>query len=214
VAAARPVSYTLVLTQPYNYTSSDTPVGGSYESNSGAVYVSGTVTGTFVAGSLALDNVWAKALEFSAEYLSLEISIIENAIDNDLSLAIGSAKEMLETCCKTILEECGKPVTDKPDVLPLVRRRMEELKLLPDGVSEQAKGSKTIKGILGSLATIAQNLAELRNLYGTGRGKHGRTRGLSRRHAKLAVGAATRLAAFLFDTHSDRLSTPTLTRMN
>jgi hypothetical protein len=88
--------------------------------------------------------------------------------------------------------------------LPLVRRAMEELKLVPDGIPEGQKGAKTIKGLLGNLATITQALAELRNLYGTGHGKHGKRTGLTSRHARLAVGAATTLAVFLFDTHAVR----------
>ncbi len=52
-----------------------------------------------------------------------------------------------------------------------------------------------------NLGTICNGLAELRGLYGTGHGKHGNASGLGARHAKLAVGAATTLAIFLFETH-------------
>ena len=51
---------------------------------------------------------------------------------------------------------------------------------------------------------MAQSLAELRNLYGTGHGKDGKSKGLAARHAKLAVGAAATVAVFLFETHKDR----------
>ena len=81
---------------------------------------------------------------------------------------------------------------------------MEELKLVPEGIPDQAKGAKTIKALLGNLASMAQSLAELRNLYGTGHGKHGRAKGLNSRHARLAVGAASTLVMFLFETHQER----------
>ena len=55
-----------------------------------------------------------------------------------------------------------------------------------------------------SETTIVSGLAEIRNLYGTGHGKHGKHRGLSARHAKLAAGAAGTLAVFLFETHQNR----------
>lgn len=55
---------------------------------------------------------------------------------------------------------------------------------------------------------FAQGLAELRNLYGTGHGKNGKRAGLTGRHAKLAVGAATTLALFLFETREDRRGSP------
>lgn len=81
---------------------------------------------------------------------------------------------------------------------------MEALQLVPEGVSDTAKGSKTIKAVLGNLAAVVQGLAELRNLYGTGHGKHGRTKGLQPRHARLAAGAAATLATFLFETHIEK----------
>jgi hypothetical protein len=42
--------------------------------------------------------------------------------------------------------------------------------------------------------------------YGTGHGKHAGTKRLQARHARLAVGAESALAAFLAETHHDRSS--------
>ena len=58
----------------------------------------------------------------------------------------------------------------------------------------------------GRMRGDSNGLAELRGLYGTGHGKHGKTSGLSPRHAKLAVGAAATLATFLFQTHMETKS--------
>jgi hypothetical protein len=144
------------------------------------------------------------AVVFNADYLADQVRRLEQAVDSDPAQAIGTAKELVETCCYTILSERGKPAADKPDLLPLVRRTLEELKLVPDGIADAQKGAKSIKSLLGNLAVITQSLAELRNLYGTGHGKDGKMKGLSTRHARLAVGAATTLAVFLFDTHQER----------
>ena len=141
-----------------------------------------------------------------ADYIHRQINRMTSALESDPDLAIGTAKELVETCCHTILAERGKPADDKPDLLPLVRRALAELKLVPDGIPDAQKGAKSIKSLLGNLATITQSLAELRNLYGTGHGKGGKTKGLSARHARLAVGAATTLAVFLFDTQKERSS--------
>ena len=67
-----------------------------------------------------------------------------------------------------------------------------------------AKGTETIQRLLSNLGAVAQGLSELRNLYGTGHGKHGKAKGLFARHARLAVGAAATLATFLLETHEDR----------
>jgi hypothetical protein len=138
------------------------------------------------------------------DYVHRQISRMESAIESDPDLAIGTAKELVETISHTILETCGKPVTDHPDLVPLVRRALVELKLVPDGIKDEVKGAKAVKAVLGNLSAIVHGLAELRNLYGTGHGKGGSTKGLTARHARLAVGAATTLAMFLFETHEDR----------
>lgn len=139
-----------------------------------------------------------------AEYIDRQISRMTSALDSDTDLAIGTAKELVESCCHTILASRGKPAEDKPDLLPLVRRVMEELRLVPEGVAEEQQGARAIKSLLGNLAVIVQNLAELRNLYGTGHGKHGKRVGLPVRHARLIVTASTALVVFLFDTHEAR----------
>jgi hypothetical protein len=77
---------------------------------------------------------------------------------------------------------------------------------VPDDVPAAAKGAEFIKKLLGNLAVTVQTLTELRNLYGTGHGKSGRTRGLLPRHGRLAAGAAASLASFLYETHLDRAS--------
>lgn len=157
-----------------------------------------------VSPTASLHLLKEAAVVFNAEYLSDQVRRLEQSVDTDPAHAIGAAKELVETCCYTVLSERGKPATDKPDLLPLVRRALEELKLVPDGIADSHKGAKSIKSLLGNLATITQSLAELRNLYGTGHGKDGKTKGLSTGHARLAVGAATTLAVFLFDTHRER----------
>lgn len=154
------------------------------------------------------------AEKVDADYVHRQINRMTSAIDHDPDLAIGTAKELIETCCHTILSSRGNPVTDKPDLLPLVRRALEELQLVPDGIPDTKKGARAIKALLGNLATIAQSMSELRNLYGTGHGKDGKRRGLLSRHARLAVGAATTLTVFLFDTHAERTPSASIERSN
>jgi hypothetical protein len=90
-----------------------------------------------------------------------------------------------------------------PDIPTLTKETLKELKLVPDGVPDSARGSDVIKRLLNNLGTVGNGLAELRGLYGSGHGKHAKSSGLKPRHAKLAVGAASSLATFLFETHLD-----------
>ena len=159
-----------------------------------------------LSNQVNLDPLKSTASSFNSEHLTEQIRRMENSINDDPALAIGTAKELVETCCKTILSERGKPVTGTPDIPKLTKATLKELKLVPEDIHEQSRGSDVIKRLLSNLATIANGLAELRGLYGTGHGKDGKSGGLSRRHAKLAVGAASTLATFLFDTHEETKS--------
>ena len=137
-------------------------------------------------------------------YVAQQITRMEAAVVNDPGLAIGTAKELVETCCKTILTDRGVTFAKNADVPELVKLTSKELELTPDDIPEKAKAADTIKRLLSNLATITQGVAELRNHYGTGHGKAAGTKGLQARHAKLAVGAASTLAVFLAETHNDR----------
>lgn len=156
-----------------------------------------------LAGGPSLDAIKEHAKTLNAVHLAEQIRRLEASIETDPSLAIGTAKELIETCCKTILAERGKPLTGSPDVSTLTKATLKELNLVPEGVPDAARGAETMKRLLSNLGTIGNGLAELRGLYGTGHGKHGSASGLGTRHAKLAVGAASTLAVFLFETHME-----------
>ena len=151
-----------------------------------------------------LRHLSATATTLDAEYLAAQVDRLMEAVEEDSDLAIGQAKELVETCCKTILAANGNTDYDRLDLVALVKTTMKHLRLLPEDIPESAKGNKTIKAVLGNLAMISQGMAELRNLYGTGHGKHAKHKRLPVRHARLAVGAATTLANFLFETHEAR----------
>jgi hypothetical protein len=138
-------------------------------------------------------------------YVAQQITRMEAAVDNDPGLAIGTAKELVESCCKTILQDRGVSFSKGADIPELVKLTSRELELTPDDIPEKARAADTIKRLLSNLATITQGVAELRNHYGTGHGKAAGAKGLQPRHAKLAVGAASTLAVFLAETHNARL---------
>lgn len=72
-------------------------------------------------------------------YVAQQITRIEAAIVNDPSLAIGTAKELVETCCKTILADRGIAFSKSADVPELMELTAKELELTPDDIPEKAK---------------------------------------------------------------------------
>jgi hypothetical protein len=129
---------------------------------------------------------------------------LEAVADSDPRLAIGTAKELVETVCKSILRERGVEVDSTWEFPKLVGEVRRELHLLPEDVDSDTRGKDAIKRVLGSLGSIAQGINELRGSYGTGHGPDGRARGLHGRHARLAVGMASTLATFLLETHREQ----------
>ncbi|MFA7329813.1 MAG: abortive infection family protein [Candidatus Delongbacteria bacterium] len=153
---------------------------------------------------LTMENIHHAISGLDAPELNRQITRLRDSVNDDPALAVGTAKEMLETTCKTILGDCGVEVETGWDVSELLKRTRRELKLLPDDVRSAAKGAETVKRLLSNLGQVGIGLAELRNLYGSGHGRAGNTKGLSPRHARLAVGAVVTVVQFLFETHEDR----------
>lgn len=143
--------------------------------------------------------------QFDIPELEKQIKRARDAVNDDPGLAIGTAKELLETTCKTILSEHSIEYDENWEITKLVKETRKQLGLVPESIPSASKGSDSIQRILSSLGSVAQGVAELRNLYGTGHGKHGRVIGVSPRHARLAVGSAATLASFLLETHQDRI---------
>ena len=127
----------------------------------------------------------------------------ENIVDHP-EVTIGLAKDLLESVCKTILEERGAAEGSKPTLPQLVKTTAGVLKLLPDEASNQTRGAAAVKQLAGGLGGLVQGMAEIRNLYGSGHGRSARAKGIPPRHARLAAGTASTLAVFLWETHLER----------
>ena len=161
-----------------------------------------TGTGDMAAVSFAHET----AARIDAEHISQQVTRMEGAVDTEPDVAIGTAKEFIESICKTILDERGEPYGRRDDLLALTRKTTKVLQLSPDDVASTARAAETIKRMLMNMAALVQGSAELRNAYGTGHGKSKSEAGylLEPRHARLAVGVAATLGVFLYETHETR----------
>ncbi|WP_231588376.1 abortive infection family protein [Mycobacterium nebraskense] len=128
---------------------------------------------------------------------------IRRAISDDTALAVGSAKELIESTAKVVLCERGQVFDDKADLPKLARAAQLSLGLDPS-TGSGPDGSDGVKRILGAVTTIANGLADLRNRgLGTGHGPATARVGLGVRHAHLAVNAALTWCQLMLDTLAD-----------
>lgn len=160
-----------------------------------------------VANRLTSENQYtddaAKSIKkaFSSEYIDNQLAIMLPMQKENPTEAIGKAKELIESCCKGILEENGQTYDSTWDAPRLVKETTNFLKVAPENIPSDIRGAESMKSILKSLRAIANGLNELRNVYGSGHGKSPNYQGLCERHARLAVGSALTLVNFLWDSH-------------
>lgn len=157
-------------------------------------------------GTRTVSRARSVASALDAGWMAKEIERVESAIDRDPALAIGTAKELAESCCKTLLTKLGVAFTKSEDLGDLSKKVMRELKLVPEGITDEVKGADNIRRILGNLSQISHNIASLRGLYGSGHGRDGRHRGLESRHARLAVASAVAFIDFVTETYKHHKS--------
>lgn len=140
-------------------------------------------------------------VNFDSDYLHLyQTEMFENITKNP-TLAIGQAKELVESCCKSILEEEKITINKDWDINQLVDETLKIMDLMPKQVDLKEKGSDNIKALLGNLKSIPNYLAQLRNSYGNGHGKSKNFKTLTETHARLAVGASLTFVGFVWDTY-------------
>jgi hypothetical protein len=157
-----------------------------------------------VAGNPGVAAARQSLASVDSGYVAGQIKRMEAAIPDDPGLAIGTAKELIETVCKTILQRRGIDAPRSADVGDLVKLTAKHLELTPADISESARAADTVRRTLSNLGSIAQGVAELRNHYGTGHGRAAGSKGLQPRHARLVVGSASTLAVFLMETDAAR----------
>lgn len=138
----------------------------------------------FSAGGV--HTIWNKALERKT---------------TDPEGAITLAKSLLEAVLKHILDDRRAQYSGTADLPELYRLVAKELNLAPDQHTQE-----NFKKILGSIASVVNELGILRNRLGDA---HGRGKGAVRpatRHAELAVNLAGSIALFLIETTKNKIS--------
>lgn len=131
------------------------------------------------------------------------LDAIDRDITSDPAGAITSAKDLVETMYKLILDRRGVSYPPNDDLPALYKKVAGELGLDKKSVPGHAKGSQAAQKTLGALNSVVFGLAELRNQLGRGHGRTSASPALER-HARLAFNASVALAEFLYDTLQDR----------
>lgn len=144
-----------------------------------------------VLGVADIDTGGRPALEETLERLG-------RAAD-DPALLLGTAKDLLESVAKFVLDELAIPYSSKTSFDELWFHARDRLGIHPKQVAASQPGASAIQAVLQSAWNIADAVNKLRNLQGTG---HGRTlpTGVTREMALLVVREACSVAEFVLTT--------------
>ncbi len=130
--------------------------------------------------SAYIHEVWKKALERRA---------------TDAEGAITTARTLLESVCKHILDAASVTYDDNADLPKLYTLTAKQLNLSPSQHTEQL-----FKQILGGCQTVVEGLGAMRNRHSDAHGKGASGTKVAPRHAELAVNLAGTMATFLLQT--------------
>ena len=120
----------------------------------------------------------------------------------DAEGAITSARALLETVCKHIIEAIpGDPAGLHDDLPKLYRQAADRLKLAPGQHTEDA-----FKQILSGCTSVVHGLATLRNKLSDAHGQGPKPVRPHTRHAALAVNLSGTMATFLIETYRARVA--------
>lgn len=148
------------------------------------------------------------------EIVDQQVQAIEDAIERVPDFAFDLAKTLVESVCKTILEDIGRPADPNWDAPKIMRETTTYLSMLPSGQPNAAKAQESIAKTLNGLNTTVQGLCELRNEYGiASHGRDGFSARLDVRQATLAAQAADTIVSFLYRIHRDALTQAPGTRV-
>lgn len=149
----------------------------------------------------------AAAARLQVGEMRRQIERIRRDHASDPEAAIGQAKELIESTCKTILGLSGDGPETKDEVPKLVTRTLVHLGLDPATVEHDGgdvAGARALKRLLGGVSSILVACGELRNARGTGHGKSGAPL-VDSALARLTVGLVLPAVVFLIETHDERM---------
>ena len=131
-----------------------------------------------------------------------QVEGIEKAVHDQPAMVFDLAKALVETICKTILDELGVGYGNNFDAPKLLRETLSRLQLFPSGHGSPSDVTESIKKTANGLMTTVQGLCNLRTREGmVSHGREAFSVNLEPVQALLAASAADTVAGFLWNVH-------------
>jgi Abortive infection C-terminus len=135
-------------------------------------------------------------------HIEQQVDALERAIFENPSLAFDLAKTLVESVCRTILDERSVPYETRDDLPRIFKAATRSLPFLPAGASAEGDIRKSLAQTLGGLHTSLQGICELRNHAGfASHGAGGARPALESVQALLAAQSADAIVGFVHRMH-------------
>jgi hypothetical protein len=154
-------------------------------------------TATNAVAAAALKDI-AKTLDLTSVSNDFERALTE--AETDPADAITSACSTVESVCKCILDEMGKPYPTNKDIKGLVGEVAKHLDLSPGRENLPKEWENDIRAILSGLFNVIGGIGSFRTHAGDAHGKGKNPFPADARIARLAIHAASTVSLFYIET--------------
>lgn len=140
----------------------------------------------------------AKSLNLDSVHADFDRALTE--AESDPADAITAACSTVESVCKCILDEMGKPYPSNKDIKGLVGEVAKHLNLSPGRKDLPKEWEQDIRAILSGLFNVISGIGSLRTHAGDAHGRGKNSVSADARIARLAIHAASTVSLFYIET--------------
>ncbi|TAK43992.1 MAG: hypothetical protein EPO27_13620 [Betaproteobacteria bacterium] len=142
-------------------------------------------------------------------HVEQQVRSIERAVVENPSLAFDLAKTLVESVCRTVLNERNIAFSENDDLPKLFKIASQHLPFLPPMASSEAEVRDSLKRTLGGLSTAIKGICELRNKCGFASHGSGTSRpSMESVQALMAAEAADTIVGFIYRVHRQARALP------
>jgi hypothetical protein len=158
--------------------------------------------------AVAADALKQRAASLSLASVTRDFDRALSQADADPADAITAACCTIESVCKCLLDEMGKPYPTDKDIKGLVGEVAKHLNLSPGREDLPKDWEQDIRAVLSGLFNVIRGIGALRTHAGDAHGKGKKTVPVDARIARLAIHCASTVSLFYIETWQ-KLQTPT-----
>ena len=193
-------------TSHYDYVCAEVSKGiATVGLNTGVPTIFGVLTTDNIEQAVERAGTKAGNKGYDAATTAIEmVNLMKSMVKTNTDLALGSAKELLEIVCKSILSEKKISYTDDMTLSKLFKETINSVGILESSsASNKEQADRSIRQILSGLNSVIQGVSELRNGYGSGHGKEASFKRLEPQYVEFVVSIVSNIVVFILQINGE-----------